>query len=216
MSWESFYLICFLVGLALSVLSLLGGIGKIHLLSRWHIPGASAHHAPSGVHVHAGGGRVVMRGAQRVSFFNFSSLMAFLAWFGGTGYLLTRYSSVWVVLAFGVAMASGLAAAAIVSLFLIKVLLAHDAVLDPADFDLIGVLGTVSVGIREGGTGEVIFSQSGSRHVIGARSENGRAIARGTEVVVTRYDRGIAYVRGWEEMAGEGSNPERMGEMNKA
>lgn len=216
MSWETFYLICFLVGLALSVLSLLAGIGKIHLFSRWHVPGASAHHVPSGVHVHAGGGRLAVRGAQHVSFFNFSSIMAFLAWFGGTGYLLTRYSNLWVVLAFGVAMASGLVAAAIVSLFLIKVLLAHDSALDPADFDVIGVLGTVSVGIREGGTGEVIFSQCGSRHVIGARSENGRAIARGTEVVVTRYDKGIAYVRGWEEMAGESGSSERMGEINKA
>lgn len=216
MSWESFYLICFLVGLALSVLSLLAGIGKIHLFSRWHIPGTSAHHVPSGVHSHTGAGRLPVRGAQHVSFFNFSSIMAFLAWFGGTGYLLTRYSGLSVVLAFGVAMASGLVAAAIVSVFLIKVLLAHDSTLDPADFDLVGVLGTVNVGIREGGTGELIFSQSGSRHVIGARSENGRAIAKGTEVVVTRYDKGIAYVRGWEEMAGEGGSSERMGEINKA
>jgi membrane protein implicated in regulation of membrane protease activity len=216
MSWESFYLICFLVGLALSVLSLLAGVGKIHLSSRWHIPGANAHHAASGVHVHTGGGRPSVKGAQRVSFFNFSSIMAFLAWFGGTGYLLTRYSSLWTVVAFGVAMASGLVAAAIVSLFLIKVLLAHDSALDPADFELVGVLGTVIVGIRQGGTGELVFSQSGSRHVIGARSENGQAIAKGTEVVVTRYDKGIAYVRGWEEMAGEGGSPERMGETSKA
>ncbi len=33
------------------------------------------------------------REAGKVSFFNISSLMAFLAWFGGTGYLLTRYSN---------------------------------------------------------------------------------------------------------------------------
>lgn len=216
MSWESFYLICFLVGLALSVLSLLAGIGKIHLFSRWHIPGANAHHVPPGVHIHAGGGRVAVGGAQRVSFFNFSSIMAFLAWFGGTGYLLTRYSSVWVVLAFGIAMLSGLAAAVIVSLFLIKVLLAHDSSLDPADFDLVGVLGSVNVPIRPGGTGEIIFSQSGSRHVVGARSDDGRAIAKGTEVVVTRYDKGIAYVRGWEEMAGEGTASECIREMKKA
>ena len=216
MSWESFYLICFLLGLALSALSLLAGIGKIHLSSRWHIPRASAHHAPSGVHVRTGGGRLAASETQHVSFFNFSSIMAFLAWFGGTGYLLTRYSSLWVVLAFGVAMGSGLVAATIVSLFLIKVLLAHDSSLDPADFDLVGVLGSVNVGIRAGGTGEIIFSQAGSRHVAGARSDDGSAIAKGTEVVVTRYEKGIAYVRGWEEMAGEGGSSEGMGEMKKA
>lgn len=215
MSWESFYLICFLVGLALSVVSLLAGVGKMHLLSRFHIPRA-AHHAPPPVHAHAGGGHAAAKAAQHISFFNFSSMMAFLAWFGGTGYLLTRYSSLWVVFAFGIAMVSGLAAAAVVSLFLIKVLMAHDSALDPADFDLVGVLGSVNVGIRAGGTGEIIFSQSGSRHVVGARSDDGSAIAKGTEVVVTRYDKGIAYVRGWEEMAGENGNSERTGEMKKA
>jgi hypothetical protein len=33
------------------------------------------------------------------------------------------------------------------------------------------------------------------------RSENGLAIAKGVEVVVTRYDRGIAYVRPWDEVS---------------
>ena len=33
--------------------------------------------------------------------------------------------------------------------------------------------------------------------------EDGTAILKGTEVVVTRYERGIAYVRPWSEMAGE-------------
>jgi hypothetical protein len=39
--------------------------------------------------------------------------------------------------------------------------------------------------------------------VCGARSDDGSAVAKGTEVVVTRYDKGIAYVRLWSEMAGE-------------
>ena len=56
--------------------------------------------------------------------------------------------------------------------------------------------------IREGGTGEIIYSQGGTRRTCGARAENGNAIVKGSEVVVTRYDKGIAYVRLWEEMAG--------------
>jgi hypothetical protein len=60
----------------------------------------------------------------------------------------------------------------------------------------------VSSGIREGGTGELIFSQEGTRRCCGARSETGAAIGRGIEVVVTKYEKGIAYVRPWEEMAG--------------
>jgi hypothetical protein len=76
----------------------------------------------------------------------------------------------------------------------------HQKVLDPADFDMIGVLGRLSVPIREGGTGELIFTQDGTRRVAGARSEKGTAIAKGSEVVVTRYERGIAYVRPWDEL----------------
>jgi hypothetical protein len=71
----------------------------------------------------------------------------------------------------------------------------------------------VTVGIREGGTGEIVYSQAGTRRSAGARSEEGAAIARGSEVVVTKYERGIAYVRPWEELAGDGSrNEEPRGE----
>jgi len=43
----------------------------------------------------------------------------------------------------------------------------------------------------------------GTRRVCGARSEDGSAITKGTEVVVTRYEKGIAYVRLWSELSGE-------------
>jgi hypothetical protein len=65
------------------------------------------------------------------------------------------------------------------------------------------VLGKLSIPIREGGTGELIYSQAGTRRVCGARTEDASAIVKGTEVVVTRYERGIAYVRPWSEMSGE-------------
>ena len=42
-----------------------------------------------------------------------------------------------------------------------------------------------------------------TRHVTGARAENGAAIAKGVEVMVTRYEKGIAYVRPWDELSGE-------------
>jgi hypothetical protein len=36
-----------------------------------------------------------------------------------------------------------------------------------------------------------------------ARSEHGEVLAKGEEVVVTRYERGIAYVRRWEDLANQ-------------
>jgi hypothetical protein len=41
------------------------------------------------------------------------------------------------------------------------------------------------------------------RRVSGARSDDGTAIPKGTEVVVERYEKGIAYVRRWEDMEQE-------------
>jgi hypothetical protein len=38
--------------------------------------------------------------------------------------------------------------------------------------------------------------------VTGARSDDGAAIPKGVEVVVTRYEKGIAYVRRFEDLTG--------------
>src|SRR5262249_53566626 len=107
--------------------------------------------------------------------------------------------SVWFVVTFGVAVLSGVAASAMVFWFLAKVLMKREAHLDPADYDMIGVLGKVNMAIRPGGTGELVYSQEGTRRVAGARAEEGVAIAKGAEVIVTRYEKGIAYVRLWED-----------------
>lgn len=193
MTWADFYLICFALGFAFSLLSFL--VGGLH----WHVP-----HGWGGPHVHAGhrAGHGAGHGAE-ASFFNPVTLAAFLAWFGGTGYLLTRFFSVWFTLGFVLALSSGLIGAGIVFLFLSRVLTSEAENLDPADFDMVGVLGKLSIPIRANGTGEIIYSQAGTRRTCGARAEDGSAIAKGTEVVVTRYEKGIAYVRLWTEMAGE-------------
>jgi membrane protein implicated in regulation of membrane protease activity len=197
-NWESFYLVCFVGGFCLSVLALAGGVFHWpfgHGAHGFHLGshGADFGHgpAPAGGHVSA------------VSPFNFATLMAFLAWFGGMGYLLTGRGHLGELLVLGAALLAGLAGSAVVFVFLTKVLLKHERFLESADFEMTGVLGHVTVGIRAGGTGEIVYSQAGTRRSAGARSESGDAIARGTEVVVTKYERGIAWVRPWEEMAGE-------------
>jgi hypothetical protein len=188
MTWADLYLICFIVGFALSVISALGGFV--------HIPGL--HHGP-GHHVHVGRGMGRTGGGQ-ASPFNFSTITAFLAWFGGVGYLLTRFSGLWFWLAFLIAAAAGVLGGSIVFFFLVKVLLADDTPLNPADYDMIGVLGRLTSAIREKGMGEISFSQAGVWRSAAARSDDGSAIAKDADVVVTRYDKGIAYVRRWEDL----------------
>jgi hypothetical protein len=184
MTWPDVYMFCFLVGFILSLLSLVVGVWNIHIpvFHHFHL---DAHFG----HVHGG--------------FSFSTAMAFLAWFGGAGYLLTAWGKIGTLAVLGFAGMAGLTGAAIVFAFLAKVLMRTDSALYEADYRMEGLLGRISSGIREGGTGEIIFSQEGIRRTCGARSENGKALPRGTEVVITRYEKGIAYVRTWEEMANE-------------
>ncbi len=190
MSWTAFYLVCFLVGLALSLISVVSG--------SVHMPHGHLHLGHGPFHGHGHGG---MKGG--VSYFNFATLMAFLAWFGGAGYLLTVHESslgLWIVV---LATVAGLVGGSIVFFFLARVLMKDSGELDPADYEKVGVLGEITNPIRSGGTGELVFVQEGVRQVCGARSENGEPIAKGTEVVVTKYDKGIAYVRRYDELEAE-------------
>jgi membrane protein implicated in regulation of membrane protease activity len=197
MTWADFYLVCFVVGFFLSLVMFLGGGMHLHVPHfHFHSPAVHFH---GGAHAGHGAGA---HGTQ-ISPFNLITLTAFLAWFGGTGYLLARHSAIWFWGALGISLLSGTGGAAIIYLFMSRVLSSADEALDPADFEMVGVLGRLSIPIREGGTGELIYSQAGTRRVCGARTEDGSAIVKGTEVVVTRYERGIAYVRPWSEMSGE-------------
>jgi membrane protein implicated in regulation of membrane protease activity len=221
--WSDFYLICFAVGFCFSFFSFVFGGSRFDRLHLPHFHGHSVPHLPA-VHgpvahapvaggyapavphgpagSHAPGAHQAARSGS-VSPFNFVTLTAFLAWFGGTGYLLTRFSSVWLGLGLLISVASGLVGGGIIFLFLSKVLMSDEENMDPADYEMVGVLGRLCVSIRDGGTGEIMYSQAGTRRVCGARSEDGTAMAKGTEVVVTRYDKGIAYVRLWSEMSGD-------------
>jgi membrane protein implicated in regulation of membrane protease activity len=211
MTWENFYLFCFLVGFLWSLLSLI--VGHLHIDMPFHHGdgGGLLHHdggvIDHGAHdLHDGGdaghdGISERVHAVSVSPLNLGTIAAFFAWFGGAGYLLSAYSSIWFVWSLLLSIATGLAGAAVVFWFLAKVLVGRERNLDPADYHMAGVLGYVSSPIREMGTGEIIYSQEGTRRTCGARSEDGRPIEKGTEILVTRYQKGIAYVRRWDEFS---------------
>ncbi|HYX53241.1 MAG TPA: hypothetical protein VE783_07300 [Candidatus Limnocylindrales bacterium] len=190
MNWELFYLICFVVGFAFSAISFLTGTLHLHV----HLPGHA--HFYLGGHAHGGKG-----GNGMLMFLNPMAIAVFLAWFGGTGYLLVHLRHIWVFAGLVLSSLAGFVGAAIVLLFLTKVLMAHDYTLDPADFEMVGVLGRVSGKIRRAGTGEIIFEQQGARKASAARAETDEEITCGEEVVVTRYEAGVAYVRRWNELA---------------
>jgi membrane protein implicated in regulation of membrane protease activity len=189
MSWEMFYLVCFGVGLALTVVSLLGGF----------------HHGVHfGLHrgVHFGHGHAAHAAHRGVSPFNGFTLTAFLCWFGGAGYLLERYGGLVTPVILLLAALSGLAGGMMIFWFLAKVLTPHDKALTAEETEMTGVIGRVSGTIRGDGIGEILYSQNGARRSSPARSDTGQPIARDTEVVVMRYERGVVYVRRWDEISG--------------
>jgi membrane protein implicated in regulation of membrane protease activity len=201
MTWADFYLFCFAFGFLFSLVTVLTGhlhldigghhAGTVDVGDTSYLGDGSAETADGGVH-HG-----------HVSPFNLGTIAAFLAWFGGTGFLTTKFYRMWYMTTLVMAIAAGLAGGWVVYLFLSKVLMRSRAELDEADYDMVGVLGRVSASIRTNGIGEILFSQEGIRRASPARSETGDAIPSGMEVVVTRYEDGIAYVRRFDEMSGD-------------
>lgn len=215
MSWPDVFLLCFAIGTLWALASLL--LSGMHLghSGGGHAGGHGGHahfghahvgHGPA-AHGHAGDApaqaKVARPGAENLSWLgsmaNPSCAAVFLAWFGGVGYLLTRHSGLafWIDLLLAVAL--GLVGAWILAAFL-RFLQSREKPLDPADYEMVGVLGQVSCTIRPDGVGEVIYVRDGARRPLAARAEDGQEIRRGEEVVVMRYERGIAYVRTWDAM----------------
>lgn len=206
MSWETFYLVCFLAGLMLSFISLLGGMG--HFGGHVHVPHVHVPHAAHVPHAvmtgdTAGAGA---QGGPQVPWWNTFSVMIFLCWFGAAGYLLTKYGSFVASIVVMLAVVCGLAGGAIIFMFLTRVLMPHDRELTADETAVVGAVGRVSSPIRAGGTGEIVYQQLGATCSAIARAEDGGAIGKEEEVYVIRYERGVAYVRRWDEleMAGKG------------
>lgn len=185
------FVVCFIAGLGLSVVSFVSGLEHVNVFDR-----VFAHRA---LHLrpHAHGGR-------RASMVNAAAITAFLTWFGGGGLLIERLTppslGAWSprLIVAGAIVIGAVGASVINSV--IGRLSRDEAVAAP--LSMLGVVARTTIPIRAGdGTGEIVFRHAGTRRVCGARSDDGRAIAKGTEVIVTRYEKGIAYVTTWDELA---------------
>jgi len=184
---DAFLLGAFLFGLLFTVGSLLLGVADF---------GADADHGGHDAGDHG-----------LASFINVSSILAFITWFGGFGYLARNGLGLPGFLALALAIAGGLAAGWVVLWFVRKVLRSPDDTLDPRDFERVGVLARVTASIRPGGVGEIVWEQRGARMVTSARSESSEPIGRGTEVLILRVERGIAVVSPFEGLLNDGGQP---------
>ena len=210
MNWETFYLVCFLAGLMLSFVSLLGGMGHfgghvhaphLHLPHAGHV-GHVPHGAVGASHASGSGGSAASGVGPEVPWWNAFSIMIFLCWFGAAGFLLTKYGSFVAGVVVVLAAICGIAGGAIIFIFLTRVLMPHDRELTADETDVVGAVGRVSSPIRSGGTGAIVYQQMGATRSAIARAEDGGALGKDEEVFVIRYEKGIAYVRRWEDLEG--------------
>jgi hypothetical protein len=206
---SALFLGCFVFGFVAALISFVLGsfdgvdIGGLHIgfggaehgsmhhggFDGGHADGAAGHHGD----VHGDGAPSVL---------NPTTALTFLTWFGGAGFVLRNYYGLVAWLSLALAALVGLVGAAIVCLFLLKVLWPRQAIMRKADYDPVGSLGRVSSPIRADGVGEVTYMRAGTRRSAGARSLDGQALERGTEVVIARYEKGLAYVQRWEDVLG--------------
>ena len=205
------FLGCFVFGFVAVLASFLFGglhgmhMGGVHIdLPGQHFDVNVGHVAAHGAHVaHHGHG-----GADDSIFpVNPTTVLTFLTWFGGAGFILRNYYGIVAVMSLALAAMVGLAGAAVVSLFLLKYMLPQQTVMQPGEYDPVGSVGRISMPIRAGGVGEVVYHRGGTRRSAGARSLDGGALDKGAEVVIARYERGLAYVQPWEEFVSRDSRP---------
>lgn len=186
---DAVFLGAFLFGLLFSILSLVLGMAHIGADHDAHV----GHDGEHGLH----------------EYLNVSVILAFIAWFGGIGYLARNGAGWTAAVSIGIAIAGGLVGAVLMYQIFARVIRpAGSTELDPRDFELKGKLARVTSSIRPGGTGEIVYEQSGVRMVRPARAASGVAIPRGTEVVVLRAQGNIGIVAPWSELYGDDPLPE--------
>ena len=187
---SNFFLFLFLFGLIFTIVSLLLGFADAGDV---HIPHVGGH----GHDGHVGG----HDGVEGPSVLNLPTIMAFVTWFGGVGYLLRQSMDLHAFIVVPVAVVSGLVGGGIMFALLVRVLWPMmTPPLDTKDFSLPGTPARVVSSIRSGGVGEIVYTKGGTRFTAGAKGVDENAIPKGAEVVILSYEKGLAYVRGVDDL----------------
>jgi hypothetical protein len=204
---ENLFLGCFIFGALFTVMTALFGFHGAGLHGV-HMGGHPAGHPGAG----GSGANATHAGSQtlRMPLVTAPSLLGFLTWFGAAGYVLERFAALALVVVLVGALLAGAVGWYLITRFLMLIL-AGEREMHLEDYRLEGTLGRLTIGIPEGGTGEVVFSKAGARRSEAARALGGVSIPHGTEVVITSYVNGFATVQTWVEFTAT-SNSRQSGE----
>lgn len=181
---QNIYLLCFLVGLLFTLLSLFFG--------HHHVGHGADSHIGTGGHAEAGYENSGMPG---VSPFSPIIICCFLTAFGGFGIIFSDIhatSNVWVSLGLALFAAVLIASAVIWGLGLMfhKTQCSSEVRINT----LVGATATVITPIPASGVGEIAYIQAGSRYTAPAREEKGRPVSNGQTVKIMRVSESQFFV----------------------
>ncbi len=187
-----------------------------HALPQGHAGAHAAHagHATAGhaaAHPSTGGAQQAASApaspslwATLAGYLNLYAILTFLFWFGLIGYILHNLTNFGSLSAFLGALFIGALGALLINLAMHRLMGRDDGELTAESSELVGTIATVSMAIRAGGIGEIIYTKgTGGRKSLGARSVDGQPIPREAEVVIVGYEKGIAQVQTWDRFITE-------------
>ena len=209
------FIACFLFGLLFLVAaSLLGSIGHgTHSIQGVHGSTHAGHiHVGTGHNTHlahmtqqGAKGSVARTSSSANNNFalptiaNPMTIALFLLGFGFFGYVFHDTVGFMLPLTLVLALVSGVIVAGLLLAMLGRVFGDSEAETIQDVSDRTGILGKVSITIKENSIGEVLYvSPGGMRKSVPARSTDGRRIERDQEVVVVNYQNGFAEVDTWD------------------
>lgn len=130
---------------------------------------------------------------------NLNAILVFLLAFGLLGYLVHNATHAGAVLTILLAVVAGVGGAIGVNALFVRMFGNEIGKLGLDSSQMEGRLATVTLPIRVGGIGEVVFTgENGTRRSLGARSADNTPIPRDAEVVILTYENGIAAVQTWD------------------
>ncbi|WP_090714308.1 hypothetical protein [Paenibacillus typhae] len=113
---------------------------------------------------------------------------------GGTGYVLVRFSGMNLPSAILICTVIALLPGCLLYAVLIRMMTRYDSSMNESDYDLAGQLGYISIAAEDGTAGEMKYVLHGTMRSIGVRAEAGQELAKGDRVIILKVVKGMAEV----------------------
>ncbi|GGG08786.1 hypothetical protein GCM10010912_61690 [Paenibacillus albidus] len=121
-------------------------------------------------------------------------LMVFVTVWGGTGYVLTRFSGMNMLAVVLICTVVALLLGCLMYAGLARVMTRYDSSMNEMDYEQAGQLGYISISAVDGAVGEMKYVLHGTMRSIGVRAETGQQLDKGDRVIILKVDKGMAAV----------------------